>query len=610
VNDRLMEDDMATTTAELPRWDLQSVFPGVRSPELDAAVAEVVGSIEALGLRFDELAIDGDGQPSADDAARAFDELIDRLNATVDHFSTIGAYVTCLVTADSRDAEAQARQSELRLLGVSLEKLFTRLTAWIGTVDVDALVERSEPARAHEFTLRRAKVEATHLMSAAEEDLIAELGPSGGAAWNKLYGTVTSQISVPFERDGTTDELPITAIRNLAYDPDPDIRRRGYEAELDAWQRWSVPLAAAMNSIKGEVNTLARRRGWESALEESLFSTTLDRETLDNMLAAAREAFPDLRRYLRAKARALGQETLPFHDLFAPLSAGEDGREWTYDEASRFIVGQFSTYSEALRDLAARAFGQSWIDAGPRAGKVGGAFCIHIRDGASRVLANYNPSYDAVSTLAHELGHAYHNLMRAPRTPLQRSTPMTLAETASTFCETLVRDAALREASPAEQVEILEAWLQGCTQIVVDISCRFLFEQAVFERRQSRELSVEELDELMLDAQRQTYGDGLAADRLHPKMWAAKPHYYSAGRSFYNYPYLFGLLFALGLYARYREEPEPFRAGYDELLSATGMADAATLAQRFGIDLRSIDFWRSSLQVIREDVERFEQLIS
>jgi pepF/M3 family oligoendopeptidase len=610
LNERLMEDGMATTTAELPRWDLQSVFPGVRSPELDAAVAEVVADIETLGARFDALGIDGDGHPSADEAAAAFDEMVERLNTIIDRFSTIASYVTCLVTADSRDGEAQARQSELRLQGVTLEKLSIRLTAWIGTLDVEALVGRSEAAKAHEFTLRRAQVEATHLMGAAEEDLAAELGPSGGGAWNKLYGTVTSQIAVPFERDGTVEELPITAIRNMAYDPDPEVRRLGYEAELDAWQRWSVPLAAAMNSIKGEVNTLALRRGWASALEESLFSTTLDRETLDNMLAAARESFPDLRRYLRAKARALGQETLPFHDLFAPLSAGEGGREWTYDEASRFIVEQFATYSDALRDLAARAFGESWIDAGPRAGKVGGAFCIHIRDGASRVLANYNPSYDAVSTLAHELGHAYHNLRRAPRTPLQRRTPMTLAETASTFCETLVRDAALRDASPGEQVEILEAWLQGCTQIVVDISSRFLFEQAVLDRRQARELAVDELDELMLDAQRETYGDGLDPGRLHPKMWAAKPHYYSADRSYYNYPYLFGLLFALGLYARYREEPDSFRGGYDDLLSSTGMADAATLARRFGIDLRSIDFWRSSLQVIREDVDRFEQLIS
>jgi oligoendopeptidase F len=226
------------------------------------------------------------------------------------------------------------------------------------------------------------------------------------------------------------------------------------------------------------------------------------------------------------------------------------------------------------------------------------------------VLANYNPSYDAVSTLAHELGHAYHNLTRAPRTPLQRRTPMTLAETASTFCETLVRDAALREASRGEQVEILEAWLSGCTQIVVDISSRYLFERELFERRAARELSVDELDELMLTAQRDTYGDGLDPERLHRKMWAAKPHYYSTDRSFYNYPYLFGLLFALGLYARYREEPESFRSGYDELLSATGMADAATLANRFGIDLRSIDFWRSSLRVIREDVDRFEALVS
>ena len=221
---------MATTTAELPRWDLQNVFPGVRSPELDAAVADVQADIETLGRRFEELGIHGDAQVSADEAASAFDELAERLNAIVDRFSTIGSYVTCLVTADSRDSEAQARQSELRLLGVTLEKLSIRLTAWIGRLDVDALVARSETAKADDFTLRRAKVEATHLMSPGEEELAAELGPSGGASWNRLYGNITSQMAVPFERDGVTEELPITAIRNLAYDPDPDVRQRGYEA--------------------------------------------------------------------------------------------------------------------------------------------------------------------------------------------------------------------------------------------------------------------------------------------------------------------------------------------------------------------------------------------
>ncbi|MER3405853.1 MAG: oligoendopeptidase F, partial [Chloroflexota bacterium] len=210
---------------------------------------------------------------------------------------------------------------------------------------------------------------------------------------------------------------------------------------------------------------------------------------------------------------------------------------------------------------------------------------------------------------AHELGHGYHNLNLAGRTMLQRATPMVLAETASIFCETIVRDAALREVDRAEQLEILEGTLQGACQVVVDITSRFLFEQAVFEQRRRRELSIQELNELMLDAQRRTYGDGLDQQTLHPYMWVAKPHYYSTGRSFYNFPYMFGLLFGLGLYARYQEDPERFRAGYDELLSSTGMASAPDLAARFGIDLRTPAFWHASLDIVRADIDRFEALV-
>jgi oligoendopeptidase F len=220
---------------------------------------------------------------------------------------------------------------------------------------------------------------------------------------------------------------------------------------------------------------------------------------------------------------------------------------------------------------------------------------------------NYQPSFGEVSTLAHELGHAYHNLNLAHRTPFQRDTPMGLAETASIFCETIIRQAAFKDASRAEQLALLDASLEGACQVVVDISSRFLFEQRLFEGRAERELSAEELCQLMLDAQRETYGDGLDAATYHPYMWAAKSHYY--GSTFYNFPYTFGLLFSLGLYARYQTEGEPFIAQYDELLSATGLDDASELTRRWGIDIRTPDFWRSSLDIVRADVEQFEQLV-
>jgi pepF/M3 family oligoendopeptidase len=397
----------------------------------------------------------------------------------------------------------------------------------------------------------------------------------------------------------------MSVVRNLASDPQREVRRRAYEAEIAAWRSAAVPLAAALNSIKGATNLLSKRRQWDSPLEAALFENNIDRQTLEAMMAAAQESFPDFRRYLRAKARALGLPVLAWYDIAAPLSSG--GRAWGFDEGAQFIVEQFGAYSPKLRGLAERAFGQRWIDAEPRLGKRDGAFCMSLRQDESRVFTNFKPTFGGVSTVAHELGHAYHNLNLAPRTMLQRQTPMTLAETASIFCQTLVNQAALRQAEAQEQILILEGALQNACQVVVDIASRFLFEQRVLEKRLQRELSIDEFNDLMLQAQRETYGDGVDPDVLHPYMWAVKPHYYSS--TFYNYPYMFGLLFGLGLYARYQDDPQGFKASYDDLLSSTGLGNAAELAARFGIDTRAPDFWRSSLDVLRADIARFASLV-
>jgi oligoendopeptidase F len=325
------------------------------------------------------------------------------------------------------------------------------------------------------------------------------------------------------------------------------------------------------------------------------------------MMGAACESFPDFRRYLHAKARLLGVPVLAWYDIFAPVGGAQ--REWAFEDAQAFIIRQFATYSDRLSAFAARAFRERWVDAEPRAGKRGGAFCMWIKDDVSRVFANYRPVYGGMGTLAHELGHAYHNFNLAQRTMLQRNTPMTMAETASIFCQTVVEHAALAEATEEEQLTILEAELQSKSQVVVDITSRFLFEERVFERRQGRDLSAGEFCDLMVAAQLETYGDGLDPDLLHPYTWAAKPHYYSAGRSFYNFPYMFGLLFGMGLYARYQLDPEGFKSRYDDLLSSTGMQNAAVLGARFGIDIRSPDFWRSSLDLVRKDIDRFESLV-
>lgn len=598
---------MTVAARTLPHWDMTVVYPSLSSNAFEEGFRSTIRSLDELVALFDQSHI-GQQEPSAlDDATvQTFETITVRYNDVLEALMTLGAYINSFVTTNSRDELAQARQSELRQHNVRLSMLATRYTAWIGSLDIEELIHRSDYAHAHAYMLRKAKLQAEHLMSPAEESLAAELSVTGGSGWSKLYGTFTSQLMVRVELDGKPQELPMSAVRNLAYDPNREVRRHAYEAELEAWRAAAVPIAAALNNIKGELNTLSKRRRWNSPLDVALFINNIDRPTLEAMMQAARESFPAFRRYLRAKARALGLPALSWYDLFAPV--GGSAREWAYDEGAQFIVEHFGTYSPKLRGLAERAFEENWIDAEPRAGKVAGAFCMRLRGGESRVLSNYKPGFGGVSTLAHELGHAYHNLNLAARTMLQRSTPMTLAETASTFCQTIVQKAALQKVDAQEQLTILEAWLQDSCQMVVDISSRFIFEGEVFDKRRQRDLSIDEFNSIMLDAQRQTYGDGLDQNVLHPFMWAAKSHYY--GPVFYNFPYMFGLLFGLGLYARYQAEPDTFRAGYDDLLSSTGMGDAAELASRFGIDIRSADFWRASLDVIKADIDRFESLVA
>lgn len=590
-----------------PHWDMTPIFPSLESPEFAQSFASAVREIGALEALFDECDVRRlDTFPPTEQAVARMERVLAAYNNLLDHVRTLDAYIHAFVSVDSRDEVAKARASEFQLRTLALAQLGARFTAWAGSLDVEALIASSRIAAEHAFLLRKARERAKHMMEPAEEALAIELNVTGGSAWSRLHGAVTSQLMVPVEIEGDVRELPMSMVRNLAYEPDRDLRRRAYDAELEGWQRVATPLAAALNSVKGEVNALAQRRGWETPLDAALFDANIDRPTLDAMLTAAREAFPDFRRYLRAKAGALGLDALAWYDLFAPMGSG---REWSFDESTRFIVSQFGTFSPRLSDFADRAFRERWVDAEPRSGKRDGAFCMSVRADESRVLANFKPAFGGMSTLAHELGHGYHNLNLAGRTMLQRATPMTLAETASIFCETIVRHAALANAGREEQLEILDAALQGSCQVVVDITSRFLFEQRVFERRSQRELSIEEFCALMLETQRETYGDGLDHDALHPYMWAVKQHYYSTGRSYYNFPYMFGLLFGLGLYARYQKDPNGFRARYDELLSSTGLADAATLAMRFNIDIRATTFWRGSFDVIRSDVEHFERLV-
>jgi pepF/M3 family oligoendopeptidase len=595
----------------LPHWDLTVIYEDIDSADFQAGFAAAIQEIDNLVKLFNDHAVDrldkakGAGSALATAVSpTSFETIINQYNAVVEQVNTLQAYISGHLAVDSRNDAAQARYSELQRPLARLSLLRTRLSAWLGSLDVEALIDQSEVAHDHAFILRRARIEAEHMMSPAEEALAADLCLTGSRAWFRMFSNSTSQLKTQVERDGERQEIPLTAAFNLMHDPDRAVRQQAHEAIMETLGSATVPLAAALNSIKGETLTLCERRGWDDPLDMILFHNAIDRPTLKAMMEATQAAFPDFQRYLRARARALGLPVLAQYDRLAPL--GEGGKSWSYAEAASFILEQFGTYSDKMHDLAQQAFTENWIDAEPRDGKRGGAFCMGLRPGESRILSNFQPSFTAVSTLAHELGHAYHNLNLARRTPLQRDMPMTLAETASTVCQKIVENAALKTASPADQLRILDGGLEYATRVALGASSDFNFEQRLFAQRRQRELSPDELTDLSATAQKEVFADAVDPDTIQKYRWLYVPHYYTT--SYYNFPYIFGLLFGLGLYAIYQQDGAGFQADYDDLLSRTGMGQAVELAAAFGIDIRQPAFWETSLDVLRADIDRFVAL--
>ena len=589
----------------LPHWDVTDVFPAIGSREYAAAREELGADLARLTALYDEHDVRGGQDKQVDDAAvAAFEAVLDETNAVMERVRLLSGFLSSYVTTDARNDLAQGELSQLQAELSQLARLRSRFDAWVAALGDTELTARSTPAADHAYPLERSTLRAAHQMSEAEEGLLADLSLTGSTAWVRLYGTFTSQIAVTVA--GFDDPMPMSRVRGLAYDARPEVRQAAYEAELAAWEANDVPIIAALNAVKGEAATVNRRRGWADDLEPALAANSVDRATLDAMQSAVVDALPDFRRYLRTKAKLLGRGNgrgLPFFDLFAPLGDGE-ARRW--DEATAAVSSTFGTYSSELEGLARRAVDERWIDAEPRDGKRDGAFCMGLEKDRSLVLLNFDGSFRSVQTLAHELGHAYHNVTLAERTPLQRQLPMALAETASIFCETIMVQHGLASAAEHERLALIEGDLQSACQVVVDIHSRFLFERSFCEARAKRTVSSAEACQLMLDAQDATYGDGLDPAHRHGYMWAAKPHYYSS--AYYNWPYTFGLLFGLGLYARYVEDRDRFRGGYDDLLSSCGLASAADLAGRFGIDVRDGAFWAASLRVLQDRIEEFIRL--
>jgi len=577
-------------------WELDNLYKNFESKKLK-------NDLKTIGEEFrNHIKWCEENFSNEENVEEKVKQYIETSNYLADKFMTMFAFGRLNMAVDTSNVQAIELIENLESYFPLLAVMEGKFAKWIEKLDINY---NDKVILEHKFYIMEAKKSAKYILDDKSEEMLANLKNTGSGAWEKLQDTMVSTLITEF--DGKN--LPLPALRNLAYDASSDIRKRAYEAEIKTYKKIEKTSAAVLNAIKGEVIYTTTLRGYKSPLERTLIDSRMDKETLDAMLDSMREFLPDFRRYLKKKNQLLGNNTkgLPFYDLFAPM--GKTDKTYSFEEARQFIIENFSKFSTKLGNYAKKAFENNWIDAKMREGKVGGAFCFPIHGiKESRILANFSGSFSDITTLAHELGHGYHGECLKDVTYLNSNYSMPMAETASIFCESYVSNVALKEANEENKIAIIEHNLMEATQVIVDILSRYEFETKLFELRNKSSLSVDKLKEIMLEAQLNTYGDGLDKNFLHPYMWACKPHYYSADANFYNFPYAFGLLFAKGLYAQYLNEGEPFVPKYDKLLVETGKNDVRGVLKTVGINSSDKNFWRNSLQLIKEDIDYFVKI--
>jgi len=586
-------------------WDLTPFFASFDGEEYRAFRARLA---EELDEQLATLrAIGGVTRERLD----AWAALLVRVEAATARSAHLASYLGCLSASDSRDEAVSRELASAGAARAEQEKVYVLVREALRDADDDLFADlcADERLRSAAYFLTRVRERARWSMSASEESLAADLDPTGLSAWGRLYSRLSGKLEFALElRSQPVRHLPVSMTRTLLEDPDPAVRSAAFSGANAAWARSSDTVAACLNAIAGTRLALYARRGVADFLEPALFDAAISRATLDALLDAVRARGDLARSYLRRKARLLGRERLGWSDLLAPLPRSAPDRV-PFESARIRIQSAFDAFHAPLGALARKAFERRWIDWESRAGKQPGGFCSgsSLLD-ESRIFLTFNGSPGDASTLAHELGHAFHGEVMSGVRPWARRSPMTLAETASTFGEQVLIDAALSASngSDSSRLAILDGRLQDAAVFLLNIPTRFSFEKAVYEERADGELSVSRLCELMLRAQREWYGDALDSSDLDPWFWASKLHFYITTTSFYNFPYTFGYLFSLGLFARAKHEGSQFMPRYEALLRSTGSGSAEAIARdALGVDLTRPDFWHASLDLVESTLSEF-----
>ena len=629
----------------IPDWDLGSIYPDINSEKYKSDLAKLTEGIKTLKALNDQAENpDQKNHLNIQNWIADFFKADDILGPLA---NTLAAYSYSIYSVDTTSKSLLDNLNQVESLTDQYEIQLNRFSHTVSKNRgiLSEFYANFPQYRKYEFSINEMLEDDIHTLSPELEGIIAKLQQTGGRAWDRLHEQLISNL-----KDPETGKL-FNELRNDAYSPDARLRKESWQKEIALLKQNEIAFAASLNNLKGETLSLLEERSWNCAIDRALSSSRMKKETLDALIAAIEESLPQWRKYLKAKAEYLknhnatastncGKEKgLAFYDLFAPLdgNTANDGntntagqtetgcntatpsatnnraaseesllsKNWTFEEARDYIIKEFTSFSPVMGDFAKNAFDKNWIDARVHPGKVGGAYCqdFYVQK-ESRVLSNFTGAFSDIITLAHELGHAFHFFCIKDKDYRNANYPMTLAETASTFAETIVKQDILKTASKEDRIKILELDLQDTCQVLVDILCRFYFERSVFEERQNGELTSEDFCRLMADAQERSYGDGLSAER-HEYMWAVKSHYYSVDLDFYNFPYAFGQLFAAGLYSRYKKEGKAFVDIYCNLLSDTGSMSCEDLCFKAGFDITKKDFWKSGIDFYINEIEQF-----
>jgi len=574
------------------RWNLDQLYTSFEDVHFQEDIENVKEILEELKK-----------YPTLDHTKNHLVQYLKQDNILNDKIEKLFSYVNLIMNADTQNNEAIKYASQLETLLASFADTSAKIQKWLAIFDFENM---NDPyIQEHRFYLQENKANQKYLLDEQSEAVLANMKTTGSSAWSTYKDQLVSSMTITLDHQ----DYPLTEVLNMAYSKDKEVRKKAYEAEIRSYEKVEQGIASALNAIKGEAITVAKMRGYDSVLQRTLVDSRMSQKTLDVLISTIQKSLPMFEKYFQVKAQYLGYENgLPWYEMYAPIVNVQS--EYPYEKGSAFVIEQFTSFSKNLGNYAQMAIDHQWIDVYPRKGKVGGAFCQNLHCiGESRFLLNYGNDFSDVITMAHELGHGFHGHCLNQQTALNADYPMPIAETASTFCETIVKKAALKTASPQEQLMILESELSDCAQVIVDIYSRFLFESRLIQQRENGPLSVEEIKELMLNAQKEAYGHGLDHNVLHPYMWTWKPHYYYSDYAFYNFPYAFGLLLAKGLYGLYQQQGPSFAKTYERFLSLTGKMSLEDVGKSVGIDLQDEKFWQHSIDMIEEDLQQFYQLL-